>query len=200
MNGPDDREDNEIISSILEGNTDDFEVLLNRWRGYVFKIVSGHLPYDEVPDLAHEVFIEVFDSLPKFDRRKTIFKKWLAGIAIHLCYDYWRKRYSSREIPMSGLSEENQQWLDKAIAAQSGAVFAGRENEMQVREILHKALDGISPADRMVLTLVHLEGFSIKEAAQVLGWTTLNVKVRAYRSRQKMRKHIALLMEGGKQS
>jgi RNA polymerase sigma-70 factor (ECF subfamily) len=40
----------------------------------------------------------------------------------------------------------------------------------------------------MVLTLVHLEGHSVREAAELLGWSTVNVKVRAHRARQQLRK------------
>jgi len=40
----------------------------------------------------------------------------------------------------------------------------------------------------MVLELVHLEGHSVKEAAKLLGWTAANVKVRAFRARNKLKK------------
>jgi len=46
----------------------------------------------------------------------------------------------------------------------------------------------------MVLTLVHLDGYTVKEAAEMLGWSVINVKVRAYRSREKIRKQIAALL------
>jgi len=38
------------------------------------------------------------------------------------------------------------------------------------------------------VTLVHLEGYSVREAANLLGWTVVNVKVRAHRARQQLRK------------
>jgi RNA polymerase sigma-70 factor (ECF subfamily) len=39
----------------------------------------------------------------------------------------------------------------------------------------------------MALELVYLEGYSVKEAAGLLGWSTTNVKVRLFRSRKKLR-------------
>ena len=40
----------------------------------------------------------------------------------------------------------------------------------------------------MVLELVYLEGFSNKEASDLLGWSVANVKVRSFRSRRKLEK------------
>ena len=178
----DEAEDIEIINRVLRGRVDDFEILLERYRGYVFKIVSGFLPLDEVREISHDVFVEVYRSLPNFDFR-TSFRKWLAGIAIHLCHDYWRKHYRNREIPLSSLSEEYQNWVEGVLAAQSEHAFGGNEQRKEAREVLQWALAGLSAEDRMVLILVHLEGLTAKEAAELLGWSMVNVKVRAYRSR-----------------
>jgi len=46
----------------------------------------------------------------------------------------------------------------------------------------------LSPENRAVLTLVHLDGHSVREAASLLGWSVVNVKVRAHRARQALRK------------
>jgi RNA polymerase sigma-70 factor, ECF subfamily len=46
----------------------------------------------------------------------------------------------------------------------------------------------------MVVTLVHLEGRSVREAAELLGWSVVNVKVRAYRVRQQLRKILDTLL------
>jgi RNA polymerase sigma-70 factor (ECF subfamily) len=50
------------------------------------------------------------------------------------------------------------------------------------------ALDRLSAEDRMVLELVYLEGLSVKETAELLGWSVANVKVRSHRSRKKVEK------------
>jgi RNA polymerase sigma-70 factor (ECF subfamily) len=63
------------------------------------------------------------------------------------------------------------------------------------KEVLHYALERISAEDRMVLSLVHLEGLPVKEAAELLGWSVVKTKVRAHRARREMRKIIAELME-----
>jgi RNA polymerase sigma-70 factor (ECF subfamily) len=54
--------------------------------------------------------------------------------------------------------------------------------------VLKYALNKLSPEDRMVIELVYLEGLSGKEAAELLGWSLANVKVRLFRSRKKLQK------------
>ncbi len=189
--------DDDAIAGVIAGQPELFSLLLNRYRAYVGKIVSGFVPYEEVEDLAQEVFVEAYKTLPRFELNSS-FKNWLAGIATHRCYDYLRRHYRNREIPLSGLTDDHQRWLDMMIWHAAGAQFSAGETDKDAREILHWALASLAPADRLVLTLVHLEELSIKEAAERLGWSRINVKVRAHRSRERLRKILCkLMMEGG---
>jgi RNA polymerase sigma-70 factor (ECF subfamily) len=83
------------------------------------------------------------------------------------------------------------------VSAPSRDAFDHTETQKEMQEILQRALADLSAEDRMVITLVHLEGLSIKEAAEVLGWSSINVKVRIHRSRKKMRKRIETMLAGG---
>lgn len=192
----DPEEEQALIDRIVQGRVDDFALLLGRYQGYVCKILSGLLPAELVTDMAHEVFVEAFRSLAGYQRR-TAFKHWLAGIALKRCQDHWRHRYRRRETPLSTLAEEHQSWLDAVLADEAGAIHARNEAEAEAREILSLALATLSPKDRLVVTLVHLEGCSVRETAAMLGISSINVKVRAHRSRKALRTFItALLVEG----
>ncbi|MDM8526242.1 RNA polymerase sigma factor [Desulfococcaceae bacterium HSG8] len=177
--------DAEIVRRVIEGDVNAFERLLTKYKNYVFKIVNKHVPYDQVEEIAHDVFVRAYQSLPKF-KKKNSFRQWLAAIAVRTCYDFWRKTYRSRELPMSSLSERQQDWLEKVVSDQSGQSFHEQGLQKEARETLDYALDRLSAEDRMVMELVYLEGMSGKEAADILGWTVANVKVRAFRSRKKL--------------
>ena len=187
-------DDRDIVRGVLDGRVDDFAILLARYRRYVGKIVAGIVPAEMIPDLAQEIFVEAYTSLAAFNPRSS-FKKWLAGIAVHRCYDYWRQRYRRREVPFSALGEEHLQWVEGVQAARARDRFAVGEGRKEAAEILQWAMAGLTAEDRMVLTLVHLEGFSVQEAAEALGWSQVNVRVRAHRSRQKLRKRLTELPE-----
>jgi RNA polymerase sigma-70 factor (ECF subfamily) len=51
-----------------------------------------------------------------------------------------------------------------------------------------KVLAKVSPPDRLVLTLMVLEGMTVAEVAALTGWSVANVKIRAFRARNRIRK------------
>ena len=98
---------------------------------------------------------------------------------------------------MSSLTEQHQEWLENVISDTSDRAFDERGSRKEAREVLDWALVKLSAEDRMVLELVYLEGLTVKEAAELLGWTTANVKVRSFRSRRKLRKLLSESIEEG---
>jgi len=187
-------DDRDIVHEILEGEVDAFALLMTRYQDYVLAIVKRHAPADQAEELAQEVFIKAFQSLAGW-RRQGRFRSWLSAIAVRTCYDFWRKHYRSREVPLSALSEAHREWLDRALADASESSWQKISRRREAREILDWVLDQLSAADRMVLELVYLEERSAKEAARLLGWTVANVKVRAFRAKRKITK---LLLQDGR--
>jgi RNA polymerase sigma-70 factor (ECF subfamily) len=176
-----------VIRRVLDGDVDFFEHLLNRHRSRVFGIVSRHVPPEEIEEVAHDVFIRAFKSLAGF-RHESNFQHWLSSIAVRTCHDFWRSRYRSREVTISGLSQSHQKWLEHVIAEESSASFSDEINRKETGEILRWALRQLPEKDKTVLELIYFQEHSIKEAAKLLGWTQTAVKVRSFRSRQKLQK------------
>ena len=181
--------DADIIGWVLEGNTGAFEKLLEKYKNYVFAIVNRHIPPDHAEDVSQEVFIRVYQSLRKLKRADS-FKTWLSAVTRRTCYDFWRKRYRSKETPVSTLSGEQRDWIEQTISDASAADWEKRGREKEAREVLAWLLTILNPAERMVIDLVYLEGLSSKEAARLLGWSEANVKVRTFRIRQKLKNHL----------
>jgi RNA polymerase sigma-70 factor, ECF subfamily len=179
--------DEEIIRRVLAGEVDLFVQLITRYQQHVGRIVAGHVRRDMVEEVAHDAFVRAYTSLRTFSFRVP-FEHWLARIALRSCYDAWRTAAARKEVPLGGLGEEEQQWADRLLAAESGERFDDLVRQRETAELLHTALAQLSPENRMVVTLVHLEGHSVREAAKLLGWTSINVKVRAHRARQQLRK------------
>lgn len=96
---------------------------------------------------------------------------------------------------MSSLGDGQREWVERAAADPSGGSIDDIGREVEAREVLDWALARLSPEDRMVLELVYLEGLSVREVADLLGWSTANVKIRSFRSRRKLQK---LLKDAGR--
>jgi len=179
---------------VVSGEIDAFEVLLQRYRSLVFGVVARHVPRGSVEDVAQEVFMRAYQSLPGFSARSSL-RPWLTTIAVRSCCDFWRNRERHREVPLSPLTEDHQTWLDEVLASQSREAFLEQAERAEGKEVLHYALECVSPEDRMVLSLVHLEGLPVKDAAALLGWSVIKTKVRAHRARREMRKIIVDLLK-----
>ena len=182
-----DIDDNEVITRVLKGEVNVYELLMNKYQSTVLSILKKRLPLEQIEEVAQIVFIKAYQSLPTY-KRESPFKNWLSSIAVRSCYDFWRTRYKKKEISLNSISEGEKEWLDKAILEQSIAVLAKKGQESEAKALLNWALGKLSPEDRMVLELIYLEGLSHKEASGLLGWSVTNVKVRSFRSRRKLQK------------
>jgi RNA polymerase sigma-70 factor (ECF subfamily) len=185
--------DAEVVRQVIDGDVNAFESLLRKYENHVLTIVKRHVPYYEIEETAQEVFVRAYQALPNFEKTGG-FKQWLSTIAVRTCYDFWRKRYRSRELPMSDLSDNHRDWLGNTLSNQSDQSFRERGRQKEARELLDWALSKLAPKDRMALELVYLEGLPLKEAADLLHWSVANVKVRSFRSRKKLEKVLAGLI------
>ncbi|RWU06855.1 RNA polymerase sigma factor [Pseudodesulfovibrio sp. S3] len=178
--------DEKVIELVLDGDLDAFALLLERHENLVSRLVAAHVPTEHVAEVAHEVFIRAYRSLPGYKPVKP-FCNWLTTVALRCCNDFWRKQYRNKEAPVCDMSEDGQRWLDTALAADSAEVFETLARQRELREILDTVLARLSPLDRMVLSLTYLEEHTTKETADMLGISVPNVKVRAFRAKRKLK-------------
>jgi RNA polymerase sigma-70 factor, ECF subfamily len=59
--------------------------------------------------------------------------------------------------------------------------------------LIQRILDQMSPAGKLIITLLEIEERSVKEIADLTGWSVPLVKVRAFRARAEMKKILARL-------
>jgi len=188
--------DVELISRITGGDTEAFSLILAKYKDYVSGIVIRHIPSNDMAETVHEVFVRAYLSLGKF-KATGEFRHWLASIAVRTCSDYWRERYRRRETPMGCLTERHREWVANVLSGQSVGRFSETAYREEGRELLNWVLDRLPPEDRMVLELVYLQEYSIREAASLLGWSAANVKIRSFRARRKLRKLLSDEMNRG---
>jgi RNA polymerase sigma-70 factor (ECF subfamily) len=189
--------DEEIVRQVLDGNVNAFESVILRHRVLVVTIVKKHVPRDAVEETVQDAFVRAYRSLLTF-KGTGDFSQWLSSIAVRTCHDYWRKAYRSREIPLSALTEKHSQWLEQVISQRPEDTQDHTEPQMEAKEVLNWALGKLSAGDRMVLEFVYLEGLSVQEAAESLGWSKANVKVRSFRAKMKLEKILRRVMEQGR--
>jgi RNA polymerase sigma-70 factor (ECF subfamily) len=158
----------------------------------VARLVRSHLPRRTSPeDLVQTVFMKLFASLDSFSGAAPL-EHWVSRIAINTCLNQLAAEKARPELRWADLSEEQTQALEVVTAGQ--AEMDPLQN-LASREIVEKLLAQLAPADRLLMTLMHLEGRTVDEVRQITGWNVPVIKVRAFRARRKLRKHFEKLME-----
>jgi RNA polymerase sigma-70 factor (ECF subfamily) len=186
------RTDAELIAAVLGGDTASFEPLLKKYQPRVFATARRYARREsEVEDIVQEVFLKAFHKLNSF-RGDAPFEHWLMRLAVRTCYDFLRVHQRNREMSFADVTDEQADWLDHFAANPADA----SENAAAARELVEKVLAQLSPAARLVITLLEIEDRSVKEVAALTGWSVPVVKIRAFRARAQMRKCLEKLARG----
>jgi RNA polymerase sigma-70 factor (ECF subfamily) len=176
--------DAELIAAVLEGDSASFEPLVRKYQPRVFATARRYARREsEVEDIVQEVFIKAFQKLNGF-RGEAPFEHWLMRLAVRTCYDFLRGHQRNREAAFSELTEPEADWLERFVAEPDTAA----ENATAARQLVDRILTRLPPAAQMVITLLEIEGRSVKEIAALTGWSVPLVKVRAFRARGEMRR------------
>lgn len=82
-----------LIEKASQGDKECFEKIINLYKNYIFAIILNFIKDNkEAENMAQEVFLQIFISLPKF--QEDNFKGWISRIASNKSIDYMRKKRS----------------------------------------------------------------------------------------------------------
>jgi RNA polymerase sigma-70 factor (ECF subfamily) len=181
--------DAELIAAVLQGDPARFEPLIQKYSPRIFATARRYARReDEVQDIAQEIWLKAYQKLASF-RGEAPFEHWLMRLAVRTCYDFLRAHQRNRESSFSDLSEPEADWLDRFVADPDAAP----EDADAARLLVNRVLEELSPPARLIITLLEIEDRTVKEIAQLTGWSVPLVKVRAFRARAEMRKILARL-------
>ena len=176
--------DAEIIAAVLQGDTARFELLVTKYQSRIFATARRYARRDsEVEDIVQEVFLKAFQKLGSF-RAEAPFENWLMRLAVRTCYDFLRVHQRNREHTFTEITDQESDWLERFVAQPQD----GGEAAMAARALVERVLEQLPAPARLVITLLEIEERSVKEIAQLTGWSVPVVKVRAFRARAAMKK------------
>lgn len=184
-----DRTEAELIAAVLRGDSASFEPLVQKYSPRIFATARRYARREsEVEDIVQEVWLKAFQKLKGF-RAEAPFEHWLMRLAVHTCYDFLRRHQRNREMTFSELTDSENDWLSRFASDPA----SGSEEADAARQLLARILEQLSPAARLIITLLEIEDRSVKEISKLTGWSVTLVKVRAFRARAEMRKILAKL-------
>lgn len=127
------------------------------------------------------VSVAFFRALNTADKKIRDFKPWLLRVCRNEIYT--RSRKSKKVTALEGdVADEAENAVEKVI----------RDEEYRA---LHKAI-GLLPENlREILLLFYFEEMSVKEIADIVGKTEVNVRVGLYRGREELKKLLEAIYE-----
>jgi RNA polymerase sigma-70 factor (ECF subfamily) len=179
------------VERVRQRDEDAARLLLQHLYPLVLKLVRAHLPKRSAEeDLVQMVFVKVFAKLDQFNGAVPL-EHWVSRIAINTCINQIKAERVRPELRWADLGDE-ERFVVETLAATESELDA--TDAFAAREIVEKLMARLEPVERVLMTLLHLEGRSGKEVAQLMGWSHLRVRVRDFRVRQKLKRQFHHLM------
>jgi RNA polymerase sigma-70 factor (ECF subfamily) len=124
---------------------------------YIWRTLR-HLGISEAdtPDLCQEVFVVVHRRLPSFEGRSAL-RTWLYGICIRVASEHRRRPHVRKETPLSEPPSDGSEQFATAP-----------DSSLEQRNALQRLLAGLDEDKRQVVVLYEIEGFTMKEVAEIL--------------------------------
>lgn len=123
---------------------------------------------------------------------------WLTKIATNTCLNMLRGAKRRPEYTVSELTENESEWLDVTLSTAATEQHISAERNLIAADLAERLLGVLSPEDRLALTMIDGDDASIKEVAELTGWSESKVKVRAFRARKRVREAMEKLIGGKK--
>jgi RNA polymerase sigma-70 factor (ECF subfamily) len=163
-----------------------FSEVVTRYQTKVFSIIYGILRnHNDAEDIAQQVFAKVYFSIRNFDFRSSLLT-WVYKITVNECYDYLRKKRVRKLVYESDFSQEDAQRMEASEPAIDPA--APIDLSLAQRDLVTKLLEKVSAEDRNLMLLKEVEGHSVEELAAMTGLNENTIKVKLFRTRQKLLK------------
>ena len=171
--------DGEAVRAVLAGNVERYGELVRRYRDRYARYAARMLgSLDAAEDAVQDAFVRAYDQLAQC-RNPENFAGWFFLILRNRCYAEKRRR--RREgVP-----------VDDVAAQLVGTDRPDRAVEQKERRrALQEALLRLTPEQREVFVLKHVEGMSYDEIAHLLGATVPSLKMRMHRAYDRLREEL----------
>jgi RNA polymerase sigma-70 factor (ECF subfamily) len=175
-----------LVTRFQSGDETAFATLYMRYfdRIYSYLRVALTSPAD-AEDACQQVFTEIFEALPRYERRKQPFRAWLFVIARNSAIDHLRKH---GRIELADADEINRR-------RDRGAEDDGRLQALDWisdRELL-LFIERLPLQQRQVLVLRYMLDLKVNEVAEIMGTTPNHVSVLQHRALGFLRERLAAL-------
>lgn len=185
--------DSELVSRAQAGELAAFEVLVGRHERHVFSLALRMVRQEQdAEDVTQTTFLSALENLAGF-RGEASFATWLTRIATHAALKVIRKRQGLDVVSLDHATEggsDREATVHPEFIADWQQTPERLAQRNETRQLIETALADLDEKHRLVFLLRDVEGFSVRETAELLGLSEGNVKVRLLRARLQLRERL----------
>lgn len=176
-------DDNELMHLVRNGNKEAYEILMKRYMSQA-KVAAYKYVHDSyaAEDIVQESFADIYVQRYSFDQQYK-FSTYLYSIIRNKAMNYLKK---NREWPMSSFEEETEiPFLEQELID-----MVTPETEYFKQTDFHElnsVIQRLQKDEKKLLYLYAVEDCTYKEIAGKLGITVMQVKIKLFRTRKKLR-------------
>ncbi len=172
--------DKVIVTNILNGNIQDFALIIKNTEKLVTQVVRKMtINENDQKDLVQDIYLKAYQNLPSFQFKSKL-STWIANIAYNTTVNYLQKK----KIPVTGIENS----IENKFIVPENPEFGTIKTE--TIEILAKEIAKLPPLYKTLITLYHLEELPNKEIAEITNLPEGTIKSYLYRARKMLKDNI----------
>ena len=173
------RSDQALLAAHVAGDPDAFAVLVARHRDRMWAVALRTMRNpEEAADALQDAYISAFRRAASF-RGDSLVTTWLHRVVVNACLDRIRRNKVRAADPLPD-DPDRTALLGAPVAAEDPLEIEERRTDVAT------ALRQLNADQRAALVLVDMEGYSVEEAAGILGCAVGTIKSRCSRGRARL--------------
>ena len=207
-----DRGDGALVASLRAGDEAAFMTIVERYHGQLIRVALMYVSNRDIAeDVVQETWLGVLKGLERFEGRSSL-KTWIFRILANIAKT--RGVREARSVPFSALAHDEASGDDAAVdpsrfhtsgeAAGAWLLAPAHWEELpessltsaETLAVVRTAIDALPPAQREVIQLRDIDGWSAEEVCNVLDLSETNQRVLLHRARSKVRRALEVYLDG----
>lgn len=163
-----------------------FKHIITDHNGILYKIARSYASEQaDFDDLYQEILVQLWQSFPRFEGKAKV-STWIYRVALNTALTFTKKK--KRKLATSQVTA----WIADTVE-DSASQLAFEKAQQKRIDLLYLCINELAKEER-ALILLHLEGKSYEESAEIMGITSNYVGVKIMRIKKRL---FTLLSEKG---
>jgi RNA polymerase sigma-70 factor (ECF subfamily) len=176
------RSDEALLRAHADGDPDAFAEIVKRHRDRLWAVAIRTVgDREDAADALQDALLSAHRAAARF-RGESAVTTWLHRIVVNACLDRLRRRQAHPTVPLPDGSRHGDPGDRHTPGVEPAAPVADHDTALVVRQ----ALAHLPVEQRTALILIDVQGYSVAEAAEIMGVAEGTIKSRCSRARARL--------------